>query len=80
MLGGAVSVSAPRSSARRSGRAIDERMAIMDLLNQLMSTILEKYHLDLAEFSGRLSFEIEVKDGKASIIYHSLVSDAVTLH
>jgi hypothetical protein len=45
-----------------------------------MSTILEKYHLDLAEFSGRLSFEIEVKDGKASIITHSLVSDDVTLH
>jgi hypothetical protein len=52
----------------------------MDLLKQLMSTILEKYHLDPAHFSGKLSFEIEVKDGKASIINHSLVSDSVTLH
>jgi len=52
----------------------------MDLLKQLMSTILEKYHLDPANFSGRLSFEIEVKDGKASIINHSLVADSVTLH
>ncbi len=52
----------------------------MDVLKQLMSTILKKYKLDPAEFSGRLSFEIEVKNGKASIINHSLISDAVTLH
>ena len=52
----------------------------MDVLKQLMSTILRKYQLDPADFSGRLSFEIEVKDGKASIISHSLVSDAMTLH
>jgi hypothetical protein len=52
----------------------------MDLLKQLMTTILEKYHLDPADFSGRLSFEIEVKNGTASIIHHSLITDAVTLH
>lgn len=52
----------------------------MDVLKQLMSCILEKYHLDPAEFSGKLSFEIEVKDGKACILTHSVVSDAITLH
>jgi hypothetical protein len=59
---------------------IHERISAVDLLKQLMNTILEKYHLDPTVFSGRLSFEIEVKDGKASIINHSLVSDTVTLH
>jgi hypothetical protein len=67
-------------AAVRAAWACNERMESMDLLKQLMTTILEKYHLDPAEFSGKLSFEIEVKDGKASILNHSLVSDAVTLH
>jgi len=78
MLGIAVSCCCP--ACGRSEKEIDERMAVMDLLKELMCVILAKYRLDLKDFSGRLSFEIEVKDGKASIINHSLVSDPMTLH
>ena len=79
MLGGAVSsADCPVRQSRRKG--IDEGMAIMDLLKQLMGSILEKYHLDLGEFSGRLSFEIEIKDGQPSLLNHSVVTDSITLH
>jgi len=55
-------------------------MKNVDHLKEAIYRILEKYHVSPDDFSGRLTFEVQVKRGMVSIIRHSMVADAETAH
>ncbi len=52
----------------------------MAALKTFLSYIMHKYRIDPDRFSGRISFEIEIKNGEISIVEHNVVSANATRH
>jgi|GEM_PF-4741067 len=52
----------------------------MAALKTFLFYILRKYRIDPENFSGKLDFEIEIKNGEIQLLHHNLTHSAASLN